>query len=76
MNPLASKKPNFKAKAKRIIFVYMSGAMSQFDTFDYKPALQKYDGKSGPGGGVITGSEFAFKQYARPAHGFLNCCRI
>ena len=66
-NPLAPKKPNFKAKAKRIIFVYMSGAMSQFDTFAYKPALQKDDGKSGPGGGIITGSKFAFKQYGQSA---------
>ena len=64
-NPLAPKKPNFKVKAKRIIFVYMSGAMSQFDTFDYKPALQRDDGKSGPGGGIITGSKFAFKQYGQ-----------
>jgi len=64
-NPLAPKKPNFKAKAKRIIFVYMSGAMSQFDTFDYKPALQRDDGKSGPGGGIITGSKFSFKQYGQ-----------
>ncbi|MGA2871922.1 MAG: DUF1501 domain-containing protein, partial [Verrucomicrobiota bacterium] len=70
LNPLAPKKPNFKAKAKRIIFVYMSGAMSQFDTFDYKPALQKDNGKSSPGGGVITGSKFAFKQYGQSGSWF------
>jgi hypothetical protein len=70
VNPLAPKKPNFKAKAKRIIFVYMSGAMSQFDTFDYKPALQRDDGKSGPGGGIITGSKFAFKQYGQSGSWF------
>ena len=69
-NPLAPKKPNFKVKAKRIIFVYMSGAMSQFDTFDYKPALQRDDGKSGPGGGIITGSKFAFKQYGQSGSWF------
>ena len=70
LNPLAPKKPNFKVKAKRIIFVYMSGAMSQFDTFDYKPALQRDDGKSGPGGGIITGSKFAFKQYGQSGSWF------
>ena len=70
VNPLAAKKPNFKVKAKRIIFVYMSGAISQFDTFDYKLALQRDDGKSGPGGGIITGSKFAFKQYGQSGSWF------
>ena len=70
INPLAPKRPNFKPRAKRIIFVYMSGAMSQFDTFDYKPSLQKDDGKSGPGGGIITGSKFAFKQYGQTGSWF------
>lgn len=62
-NPLAPKKPHFPAKAKRLIFVHMNGAMSQHDTFEYKPQLQKDDGKPGPGGGVLTGSKFKFKQY-------------
>lgn len=33
------------AKAKSIIFLYMDGGPSQVDTFDYKPALTKYDGQ-------------------------------
>jgi hypothetical protein len=64
-NPLAARPPQLPARAKRIIFLFMSGAVSQFDTFDYKPALQKDNGKSGPGGGIITGSKFAFKQYGQ-----------
>jgi hypothetical protein len=69
-NPLAPRQPPLKARAKRIIFLFMSGAVSQFDTFDYKPALQKDDGKSGPGGGIITGSKFAFKQYGQTGSWF------
>ena len=62
-NPLAPKQPHFTPKAKRLIFVHMNGAMSQHDTFEYKPRLQKDDGKAGPGGGVLTGSKFKFRQY-------------
>ncbi|WP_165251018.1 DUF1501 domain-containing protein [Paludisphaera soli] len=63
--PLAPKAPHFPAKAKRIIFLFMNGAMSQMDTFDYKPQLQKDDGKVGPGGGTLTGSKFKFAQHGQ-----------
>jgi hypothetical protein len=33
------------AKAKSVIFLYMDGGPSQVDTFDHKPALEKYHGK-------------------------------
>src|SRR5262249_55748926 len=33
------------AKAKNVIFLYMAGAPSQVDTFDYKPMLEKHHGK-------------------------------
>ena len=64
-HPLAPKAPHFPAKAKRIIFLFMNGAISQMDTWDYKPQLQKDDGKVGPGGGVLTGSKFKFQQYGQ-----------
>jgi hypothetical protein len=64
-SPLGPKPPHFKPKAKRIIFVFMEGAMSGVDTFDYKPELQRNDGKSGPGGGTLTASKFQFKQYGQ-----------
>jgi Protein of unknown function (DUF1501) len=70
LNPLAPKKPNFRPRARKIIFIFMEGAMSQFDTFDYKPALQKDDGKGGPGGGTLTASKFAFKQYGQTGSWF------
>jgi hypothetical protein len=63
--PLSPKQPHFPVKAKRIIFLFMSGAMSQMDTFDYKPTLQKSDGKVGPGGGTLTASKFKFAQYGQ-----------
>jgi hypothetical protein len=36
------------AKAKRVIFLYMAGGPSQFETFDYKPGLARLDGKPMP----------------------------
>ena len=35
--PLLPREPHFPTRAKRIIFVFMEGAMSQLDTFDLKP---------------------------------------
>jgi len=63
VNPLAPKTPPLPAKAKRIIFLFMEGAISTVDTFEYKAELQKRNGQSGPGGGTITASKFNFKQY-------------
>jgi hypothetical protein len=53
------------AKAKRVIFLFMQGAMSQVDTIEYKPQLQKDDQKVAPGGGVLTASKFKFNQYGQ-----------
>jgi hypothetical protein len=47
-NPLAPRAPHFPAKAKRVIFLFMNGGPSQVDTFDPKPALDKYAGKALP----------------------------
>lgn len=44
-NPLAPKAPHFRGKAKRVIFLFMNGGPSQVDTFDPKPALEKYAGQ-------------------------------
>lgn len=54
INPLAPKAPHFPAKAKRVIFLYMSGGVSHMDSFDPKPKLHEVDGKSpaGRGGGA------------------------
>src|SRR5258708_38470099 len=55
LNPLAPKKPHFPAKAKSVIWLFMNGGQSQVDTWDYKPALEKYDGKDLPGFDKNTG---------------------
>jgi hypothetical protein len=40
--------PHFKPKAKRIIYLFQSGAPSQLDLFDPKPQLEKYRGQNLP----------------------------
>src|SRR5271165_3419861 len=47
-DPLSPRKPHFRPRAKRIIHLYMNGGPSQVDTFDPKPALEKYHGKKAP----------------------------
>ena len=48
-NPYAPRRPHFEAKARNVIVVFCSGALSQVDTFDYKPELIRFDGKPLPG---------------------------
>lgn len=45
-NPLQPKKSHYPAKAKSVIFLFMYGGPSQMDTFDPKPELTKYHGKT------------------------------
>ena len=53
LDPRLPKPPKFPATAKRVIFIFATGGVSHMDTFDYKPALFKADGKSlGIGGGL------------------------
>src|SRR5262245_11254110 len=47
-NPLTPKKPHFPAKAKQVIHIFANGGPSQVDTFDPKPLLKKYAGKTLP----------------------------
>lgn len=71
--PLATKTPNYAAKAKRVIFLFMYGGPSHVDTFDYKPELFKYDGKTikvktfGRGGrkneGRVVGPKWRFQKH-------------
>jgi hypothetical protein len=43
--PLAPKPPHARPRAKSVIFLFMEGAVSQVDSFDYKPMLEKHHGK-------------------------------
>ncbi len=47
-SPLAPKQPHFKAKAKRVIYLFMAGAPSHLELFDNKPQLAKFDGTLPP----------------------------
>ena len=58
-NPLAVRQPHYQPKAKRVIFLFMGGAPSQLDMFDYKPMLTKYNGKPVPKE-VVMGQKYAF----------------
>src|SRR5687767_9500859 len=44
-NPLVPRMPHYAPRAKRVIFLFMQGGPSHVDTFDYKPLLEKEDGK-------------------------------
>ena len=53
IDPLAPKKPHFAPKAKRVIWLFSTGGVSQMDTFNPKPKLFAADGKTlGVGGGL------------------------
>ena len=73
--PLASTPPHFTARAKHVVFLFMNGGPSHVDTFDPKPTLEKYDGKSYNGDhkvgsndrpvGQLTKSAFPFKKHGQ-----------
>src|SRR6185295_3453256 len=56
---LRPRAPHFPAKAKRVIHLFMAGAPSQLDLFDYKPELKKLEGHPLPPS-VIGGQRYAF----------------
>lgn len=45
-SPLAPREPHFPARAKRVVWIFVNGGPSHVDTWDYKPGLEKADGKS------------------------------
>jgi hypothetical protein len=73
--------PHFAPKAKRVIYLFMSGGLSQFESFDYKPTLNKRQGEELPDSlkkdkeilGMsknqaalpLVGSKFAFAQHGK-----------
>ncbi|MEI7956930.1 MAG: DUF1501 domain-containing protein, partial [Verrucomicrobiota bacterium] len=58
-NPLAPHPPQFPGKAKAVIHLFMAGAPSHLDLFDFKPDLTKMDGKPLPAS-VTAGQRLAF----------------
>jgi hypothetical protein len=66
-------KLDYPQRVKRVIFLFMNGGCSAIDSFDFKPALDKYNGQPLPGGRIATErqtgelmrSPFAFKKYGQ-----------
>src|SRR5580692_7005966 len=66
-------KLDYPQRVKRVIFLFMNGGLSHVDSFDPKPALEKYDGQPLPGGhinterrtGELMKSPFKFKKYGQ-----------
>ncbi len=57
--------PHFAPKAKRVIYLFMSGGPSQVDTFDPKPLLNRLDGKTMPAS-IIKNHQFAMIKTKNP----------
>lgn len=60
-HPLAPRPGHFPAKAKRLVFVFLTGGFSHIDTFDPKPALRERHGQEYEGG-YIMGSQYKFEK--------------
>jgi hypothetical protein len=78
VDPLAPKTPHFAPKAKNVIFLFMAGAPSHLELFDYKPQLAKFDGTLPPAdllkgyraafinpNSKLLGPRFQFKRYGK-----------
>ena len=65
--PYTPRPTHFPSKAKNVLVVFCAGAVSQLETWDYKPELIKQDGKPLAGGPAVTfqgpAGELARPQY-------------
>ena len=71
-HPLSPKGPHFAARAKRVIHLFMNGGPSHLDTFDPKPILNEYHGRTLPTSqrterktGAAFGSPFKFARHGQ-----------
>ncbi len=71
-SPLAVRPPHFQSRAKHVIHFFLNGGPSHVDTFDPKPALAKYAGKTLPENlrterktGAAFASPFKFRRYGQ-----------
>ncbi|HBE70567.1 MAG TPA: DUF1501 domain-containing protein [Planctomycetaceae bacterium] len=53
-NPYTPRKSHHQTPAKQVLVIYLPGAVSHVDTFDYKPALEKLHGEKPPGLPAVT----------------------
>ncbi len=77
-NPLAADVPHFAGRAKNVIFLFMAGARSHLELFDYKPQLARFDGQLPPSelianyraafikpNSKLLGPKFAFQRHGQ-----------
>ncbi|MFM7042310.1 MAG: DUF1501 domain-containing protein, partial [Planctomycetaceae bacterium] len=67
--PHAPRPPHVAASAKNVVVIFCAGAVSQLETWDWKPELVKWDGKPLPGGPAVTFQGPA-GNLARPQYAF------
>lgn len=60
-DPLAPHKPHFTPRAKRVIFLFMTGGVSHLETFDHKPKLARDSGKKHKGRTLLA-PQFKFRR--------------
>ncbi len=67
-NPFGARGTHFPPKARNVLMIFCAGAVSQLETWDYKPELIRHDGKPLAGGPAVTfqgpAGELARPQYA------------
>ncbi len=81
-DPLAPRKPHYPPKTKSVIFLFMAGAPSHLELFDYKPQLAKFDGTLPPKdllkgyraafinpNSTLLGPKFKFAKYGQQRSG-------
>ena len=71
--PFAARSSHYAAKAKNVLVIFCAGAVSQLETWDYKPELIKFDGQPLKGGPAVTfqgpAGDLARPQYNFRQHG-------
>ncbi len=58
-DPLAPRAPHFAPRARRVIYLHLTGSPPHLDLFDYKPELVRLDGQPCPQS-YLEGKRFAF----------------
>ena len=68
-HPYRPRPPHFPPRARNVIVIFCAGAVSQLETWDYKPELHRWDDKPMPGGPAVTFQGPA-GNLARPQYAF------
>jgi hypothetical protein len=70
VRPHAARPPHFPPRAKNVVVIFCSGAISHLDTFDYKPELIRRDGQPMPGGNQLVTFQGENGNLAAPRYAF------